>query len=98
MRSLKTVLALILLGACGNVSHPIDVDALTDVVATVDAPQIDTPDGAIEKRKGGVVATSGGGTTASSQHKLRVRIAAPQPMGRAASAGHNLITGPGALP
>lgn len=98
MTSRKFVLALILLGACGSVSHPIDVDALTDVAATVDAPNIDAPDGGMKKRNGGVLATSGGGTTTSSQHTLRVRIAAPQPMGRAASAGHNLTTGPGSLP
>lgn len=83
---------------CGDVK-PLDVDAPP---VSPDS-SIDTPDSAdamppAKKRRGGIASTSGGGVTTSAQHRLRVRVGAPDPMGQTASAGHKLTTGPGSLP
>jgi hypothetical protein len=84
--------------ACGVAHHPEDdtdaaiVDAAVD--AAVDAP-IDAPP---PLPPGASASTSGGGVATSAGHRLQLRIGAPQPMGRAASTGHRLTTGPGALP
>jgi hypothetical protein len=99
---LRTFLVLMLAASCGNVSEHPDVDAPPMIDAVIDASidaAIDTPDASTTpKRRGGIVSTSGGGIASSPNHRLRIRIGAPQPIGRTASSGHNLVTGPGALP
>ena len=87
--------------ACGDVSKPvIDIDA---AVGVIDAPDVlpdemNPPPPPPPARRGGVMSTSGGGVIASTQHRMRVRIGAPQPMGTTSSSSHRITTGPGALP
>jgi hypothetical protein len=85
---MRKLLLVLVLAACGSTKdNPTDVDAPPDTLTTTPPPL-----------PSGVLATSGGGVTVSSQHRLRLRVGGSQPAGRAASAGHHLVTGPGALP
>jgi hypothetical protein len=91
--------------ACGVTQS--DPDAALIDAASIDAPDagddggVDAPDASIDAPPAPPSAsdlTAGGGFTSSAGHRLHVRIAAPQPLGGAQSAGHHVTTGPGALP
>jgi hypothetical protein len=104
MRNAKRLLLLawvLAVSACGDdVITAVDAG---DASVDIDAPDadVDTPDASVDAPPAPPSAsdlTAGGGFTSSTGHRLQVRIAAPQPLGGAQSAGHHVTTGPGALP
>ena len=97
--TLILVLAAFAGASCGK-TETLDVDA---PFGPIDAMLADAPDAHVDPpppdpRPAGAAITSGGGVTASAGHRLRVRIGAPQPMGRTSSTNHRLTVGPGAIP
>jgi hypothetical protein len=98
--TLVLVLAAFAAGSCGDTESlvpdgpPNPFDAWLGDGGMPDAPDAPLP----AARPAGAAITSGGGVVSSTGHRLRVRIGAPQPMGRTSSTNHRLTMGPGAIP
>ncbi len=95
--------AMLIVGGASGCDDRVATDGDADVDADIDA-DIDgdiEPDGDVAEagpaRSSGFAQTSGGGRATTPQHRIQLRIGAPQPVGTGTTSNRRLRLGPGSL-
>jgi len=87
-----SIVGVVAMAACGGGGKPAE-----DAAAPIDAGPADAAtDAAPTAATQILMQTSGGGAMSSPAFRARLGVGAPQPQGVAASANHEVITGPAA--